>query len=269
MRLNFAPHKTVIIGVLNVTPDSFYDGGKWFDLDTAVARAREMIAEGADIIDIGGESSRPGSDPVTEAEEQRRVLPVITALAKSATVPLSIDTRHPAIARAALEAGASLVNDITGLRDQKMIDIVAKHKASVVIMHMQGEPKTMQDQPQYDDVVGEIKAFFAARIAAARAAGIADIILDPGIGFGKKLEHNLAILNRLEEFHELGCPLLIGASRKSFIGAITGAEIEDRLPGTIASSVAVVLKGVRFLRVHDVKECRQAIDVVDAIRAVR
>jgi dihydropteroate synthase len=255
-----------IVGILNVTPDSFSDGGKFFDAARAIARAEEMAAEGADVIDIGGESSRPGSEPVPEEEELRRVIPVIEALAKKVATPLSIDTYKPAVAKAALEAGAKIVNDITGLKNPEMRVVAANAQVPVILMHMQGEPKTMQKDPQYEDVVLDLKRFFEERIALAKEAGITDIILDPGIGFGKTLAHNLTLLARLEEFADLGYPLLIGPSRKAFIGALNGTiPAEERLPGTLAAVVAARLHGATYFRVHDVAACRQALNVADAI----
>jgi dihydropteroate synthase len=254
------------MGVVNVTPDSFSDGGVFFKRDAAVVHAQQLIAEGADIVDIGGESSRPGSEPVSEEEELRRVIPVIEALAPTINVPISIDTYTPAVAEAALNAGARIINDITGLRNPEMIRVAAEHNATVVLMHMQGEPKTMQHKPQYIDVVADIISFFEERIEAARTQGVEKIIVDPGIGFGKTLEQNLEILHRLNEFTKLGYPVLVGASRKSFIGTVTGAEVGDRLPGTLAAHMMAVLNGATMLRVHDVAECRQALQVMQAIQ---
>ena len=254
------------MGVLNVTPDSFSDGGRYFDnLEAAVTHAKKMVAEGADIIDVGGESSRPGSEPVSEEEELRRVLPIIKRLAKEISVPISIDTYKPPVAEACLQAGASIVNDITGLASPDMAAVVAKHKAVIIIMHMQGQPKTMQVNPQYQDIIKDISTFFKQQIAVAKKAGISEIILDPGIGFGKSIENNLAILKHLSEFKKLKLPVLVGPSRKSFIGKITGAALEDRLPGTIAAIVAARMNGASIVRVHDVAECKQALQIVDAI----
>ena len=259
--------RTHIVGILNVTPDSFSDGGNYFSLDAAVAQAHTMAEEGADIIDIGGESSRPGSEPVSEEEELRRVIPVIEKLARSVEVPISIDTWKPRVAAEALAAGASILNDITGLGNPAMRAAAAAARAPVILMHMQGEPKTMQEHPTYGDVVRDIKEFFIERIALAKEAGVHDIILDPGIGFGKTLEHNLIILKRLHEFADLGYPLLVGPSRKAFIGTLNdGAPPAERLPGTIAAVVAARLNGASYVRVHDVKECRQALQVADALR---
>lgn len=257
------------MGVLNITPDSFSDGGKFLDAQQAISHAQQMVADGADIIDIGGESSRPGSDPVSEAEELRRVLPVITALAPTINIPISIDTYKPAVAQQALQAGASLVNDISGLSNAEMAGVVADYGAPIIVMHMLGTPKTMQENPEYQDVVKEIKGFFVEQIKVADKAGITDVILDPGIGFGKTTEHNLQILHRLKEFQHLGKPLLVGPSRKSFIGNITGLPVEDRLEGTLAAAVIAAYNGANIIRVHDVKECKRALQITDAIRLTR
>ncbi len=258
------------MGVLNITPDSFSDGGNYFNnVEAAVAHANQMIAAGADIIDIGGESSRPGSDPVSVEEELRRVLPIIEKLTPKIpdTVLISIDTYKPAVARAALTAGAKMLNDITGLTNPEMMSIAKEFNCPVVIMHMQGQPKTMQVNPEYSDVVNEIKNFFIDRVAATLTAGVTNIILDPGLGFGKTLEHNLAIIKRLKEFTTLTFPIMVGPSRKAFIGTITGQKnASERLYGTLGAVVAAVMHGARFVRVHDVAECRQALQVVDAIK---
>lgn len=253
------------MGVLNVTPDSFSDGGKYVDPKVAVERALQMIAEGAGIIDIGGESSRPGSDPVSEEEELHRVLPVVEMLSQKVKTPISIDTYKPVVADACLTAGAKIVNDISGLASDEMVSIVAKHKATVVIMHMQGKPKDMQENPHYENVIEEIKQFFVERIEKAKKGGVTSIILDPGIGFGKKLEHNLEILKRLSEFTDLGYPLLVGTSRKSFIGMVTGQKVNDRLEGTIASGTIAAMNGAGILRVHDVKATKAAVQIADAV----
>ncbi len=258
--------RTNIVGILNVTPDSFSDGGNYFGVAAAMSRARDMAAEGADIIDVGGESSRPGSEPVSEEEELRRVIPVIERIVKEIAVPISIDTYKPHVAEEALAAGATMVNDITGLTNPKMRAAAAAARAPVILMHMQGKPKTMQENPQYHDVIGDIKEFFRMQVALAQKAGIEKIILDPGIGFGKTIEHNLTILKRLHEFTDLGFPILVGPSRKSFIGALTGnLPATERLEGTIAAIVAARLNGASYVRVHDVKECTRALHVADAI----
>lgn len=262
---------TKIMGILNITPDSFSDGGKFFNTAAAVAQAEQMIADGADIIDIGGESTRPGAKPVSKEDEMARVIPVIDALRKNlknSALVISIDTQKPEVAEAALAHGANMVNDVTGLRDPAMRVAVAKYNVPVVIMHMQGEPRTMQKSPTYDDVVEEIKIFFKQRVAEAEAAGIAraNITLDPGIGFGKTVEHNLLILKNLREFVVLGSPVLVGPSRKSFIGAITGGlPVDERLEGTLAAVAAAIMNGAAIVRVHDVKETKRATQIVDAI----
>ena len=259
----------LVMGILNVTPDSFHDRGRYGQLYGAVERAKEMAAQGAGIIDIGGESTRPGSESVSLDEELGRVIPVIEAVAPELDVPISVDTSKAGVAGAALAAGAGMINDVTALRgDPEMAAVIAQAGCPVCLMHMLGEPRTMQHKPQYEDVVKDIKHFFEKRIGAATAAGIrrANIILDPGIGFGKTLEHNLEIIRRLDEFLELGLPLMIGASRKRFIGMITGKEdTEDRLPGTLAATVMAFMKGASIFRVHDVAENVQALQVAAAI----
>lgn len=254
------------MGVLNVTPDSFSDGGDFVDPDVAVKRALEMVAEGASIIDIGGESSRPGSEPVSQELELVRVIPVIKKLSTQTDALLSIDTTKPVVAQAAMASGASIINDIGGLRNPDMVAVAAETGATVCIMHMQGEPKSMQAAPQYDDVVTEVMAFLADRIEAAEHAGIQNIWIDPGIGFGKTLEHNMTLLRELKQFKKLGKPLLLGTSRKSFIEKIMGAPVEERLPGTLASNIWGMSHGADILRVHDVAEHKQAIDVLEAIQ---
>lgn len=257
------------MGVLNVTPDSFSDGGQFFDPEKAIAQAKQMMIDGADIIDVGGESTRPGAESVSEAEELRRVIPVIERLAKELAITISIDTFKPAVARQALLSGAKILNDVTGLTNPDMLTVAAEFKVPVVAMHMQGEPKTMQKNPTYDNVIAEIKTFFVRRIEAAKAAGVTELILDPGIGFGKTVEHNLLILKRLEEFLDLGFPILIGPSRKSFIGTLTGGlPATERLEGTIAAVVAASLNGASIVRVHDVKACKRALQITDAIKNV-
>lgn len=259
--------RTTILGILNITPDSFSDGGEYFDrIDSAVERAKRMVLDGADIIDIGGESSRPGSDPVSIEEELRRVIPVIERLSKEISVPISIDTYKPEVAQKAIAAGANMINDITGLTQSAMIDVAAQARCPVIIMHMQGQPKTMQENPLYEDIINDIIHFFEERIAMARTAGISQLILDPGIGFGKTLEHNLTILKHIGKFTDFGYPVLVGTSRKSFIGTLTGGlPADQRLEGTIASTVAARLQGVSWVRVHDVAPCRRALQVIDAL----
>ena len=258
--------RTRIMGVLNVTPDSFSDGGRYADPAAAVEQAVKLAGDGADFIDVGGESTRPGAAPVTTDEEIRRVLPVIEALPSRTGLPISIDTRNADVAGAALAAGASIVNDVSGLRhDPRMARVIGSHDATAIVMHMVGTPATMQADPRYDDLIGEITAFFREGLRLAADAGIRQVVLDPGIGFGKTAEHNLEILGRLDEFTELGCPVMVGASRKSFIGAILGLPVGERLEGTIGASVAAVMKGARILRVHDVREVARAVRVADAI----
>src|SRR3712207_2098015 len=260
----------VLVGVLNVTPDSFSDGGDFLDLAKAAAHAAAMLDEGAGIIDVGGESTRPGSDRVPREEEARRVVPVIEEiLANSPDAIVSIDTYRAATAEAALGAGARIVNDVTALRgDPRMAGVVAEARCPVVLMHMLGEPKTMQHDPRYADVVREVRDFLAGRAEHAVAAGVEpeNGILDPGIGFGKKLEHNLALLRHLDELVALGFPVLVGASRKSSLGTITGVkEARDRVPGTVAANVIAYERGATLFRVHDVRLNREALAVARAI----
>ena len=259
--------KCHVMGILNVTPDSFYDGGWHFDSDKAKSRVEQMIAEGAEIIDIGGESTRPGSKPVSVEEELGRVIPIIEFITSVSDIPISIDTQKAEVAKKAVEAGACVVNDVGGLRDQEMIQAVAEMKIPVIIMHMQGTPENMQKNPQYDDTVQDIKNWLEDRIKAAELAGIkrSDIIVDPGIGFGKNLKHNLEILGGLEEFKDMSGGVLLGASRKSFIGFLTGAEDSDRLTGSLAAAMIGATSKVDLVRVHDVKETRKAIDSINIL----
>lgn len=254
------------MGVLNVTPDSFSDGGDFIDPDVAVKRALEMVAQGASIIDIGGESSRPGAESVSEELELMRVIPVIKKLSTQTDTLISIDTTKPVVAQAAMAIGASIINDIGGLRNPDMVAVAAETGATVCIMHMQGEPQSMQENPHYDDVVTEVMAFLADRIEVAEHAGIQNIWIDPGIGFGKTLEHNMTLLRELQQLKKLGKPVLLGTSRKSFIEKIMGAPVEERLPGTLASNIWGITHGADILRVHDVAEHKQAIDVLEAIQ---
>jgi dihydropteroate synthase len=255
------------MGVLNVTPDSFSDGGEWFDHDAAVAHGRELIAQGAELVDVGGESTRPGAEPVGESEELARVIPVVEAL-RSAGAQLSLDTTKAAVAPAALAAGATFVNDVTALRgDPEMAAVVAEAGCDVCLMHMLGEPRTMQADPHYDDVVADVKAFLAGRMEAAVAAGIDEqrIAVDPGIGFGKTLEHNLELLRRIDEIVALGRPVAVGTSRKSFLGKITGRDDpHQRVMGTVATNVLAYERGVEIFRVHDVAATRDALAVAAA-----
>lgn len=258
------------MGILNVTPDSFSDGGKFLAPETAIEQAHHMLAAGADIIDIGGESSRPGAGRVPEAEELDRVLPVIQTLAMENHGLISIDTRKSGVARLALEAGAHIINDVSGgTADPAMLPLLAASGAGYVLMHMQGDPETMQNRPSYADVIIEVKAFFSERIMSARKFGVRDeqIVLDPGIGFGKTLEHNLKLMANMGSMAELGRPLLLGASRKSFIGRIDGSEAHNRLGGSLAAVLAGLLQKVAVFRVHDVTETVQAIDIFTAIQS--
>ena len=255
------------MGVLNVTPDSFSDGGSWFDVDAAVGHGIELIAEGADVVDVGGESSRPGAVPVPEAEELRRVLPVIRALAPR--IRVSIDTRKAAVAEAAIEAGASLINDISA----SLWPVAAAAGVGWVAMHMRGEPATMQDDVHYADVVAEVRDFLQARIGQAEAAGVEEIWIDPGIGFGKTAEHNLALLHHLDALISIGRPVVVGTSRKSFLGRLapsadgTPAPVDDRLAGSLTTAVWAMMRGAAMVRVHDVGPTRQAARLVHAARA--
>lgn len=255
-----------LMGVVNVTPDSFSDGGLFLDVDAALSHGKELAEQGAEILDVGGESTRPGAEEVGAAEERARVEPVVAGLAETATV--SIDTSKASVAEAALDAGASIVNDVTALQGDPAIgELCAERGAGLVLMHMRGDPRTMQEEPRYDDVVDEVKAFLAERLTVALGAGVAEerVWLDPGIGFGKTLDHNLELLRRLGELRSLGRPLVVGTSRKSFIGKIDGSQVGDRLGGTIASSVLAAAAGADVLRVHDVIESRQALLMATAI----
>jgi dihydropteroate synthase len=259
-----------VMGIVNVTPDSFSDGGLFLDAEAAIAHGRELAAEGADILDVGGESTRPGAEAVTGEEETARIEPVVAALAGESGpgVPVSIDTSKRAVAEAALDAGAEIVNDVSALRgDSELASLCADRGCEVVLMHMLGDPRTMQDDPRYDDVVDDVRAFLAERIELATSEGVdeARIWVDPGIGFGKTVEHNLELLRRLGELRELGRPVVVGTSRKSFIGKLTGAGVEDRLGGTVASNVLAYANGADILRVHDVSPVREAITTADAI----
>jgi dihydropteroate synthase len=258
----------LIVGVLNVTPDSFFDGGKYVDRQAAVAHAVAMAKNGADLLDIGAESSRPGSLPIDEAEEMRRLIPIVKAVCEAVSIPISVDTTKASVARQALEAGAAIVNDISGLRfDRDMAAVVAETGAGLVLMHMQGTPRTMQQNPVYGDVVQDVKEFFAERIEIAVKAGIStkQIILDPGIGFGKLLGHNLTLLARLRELATFRRPLMVGVSRKSFIGQVLGRSVNDRLFGTAAAVAVAVAQGAALVRVHDVAEMKDVVRMVWAI----
>ena len=269
-----SPLAARVMGVVNVTPDSFSDGGRFFDADAALAHARRLLAEGADMLDVGGESTRPGAAPVSVEDEIARVVPLVRALRAETAAPISVDTMKPQVARAAVAAGASLWNDVTALRHAPdSLAVAAELGCEVVLMHMQGEPQTMQAEPRYDDVVGEVTAFLAARAEAALAAGVARerIWLDPGIGFGKDmLSHNLPLIAGLDRIVALGFPVLLGVSRKRFIGALDqDAAPDQRLGGSIAAALAGVAAGAAAVRVHDVRETVQALRVWEAIAAAR
>jgi dihydropteroate synthase len=258
-----------IMGIVNATPDSFSDGGRFLDTDAAVAHALRLADEGADLIDLGGESTRPGASPVPGAEEVRRIVPVVERLrARGFALPISVDTFKPEVARAALAAGADLVNDVTGLADPALAAVVAESKAPVVIMHMRGTPADMASRAVYGDVVADVARELEVAVARAVAAGVdrERIIVDPGLGFAKTAEHSVALLARLPELRALGRPLLVGPSLKSFIGTLTGAPVGERLPGTLAAVAVAVLAGAEFLRVHDVAAARQAAKVAAAVR---
>jgi len=262
--------KTYTMGILNVTPDSFADGGLYFDESAAIKRAHQIVEEGADIIDIGGESTRPGSEPITIEEELRRTIPVIEAIANKIKVPISIDTYKSEVAKRALDAGASLVNDISGLRfDPKVAEVASEYKVPIVIMHIKGTPKDMQENPVYEALIPEVMDYLRVGITIATRAGISKdkIIIDPGIGFGKTSDHNLEIINNLREFTLLEKPILIGTSRKAFIGKILGdATVTERLEGTAAAVAISIMNGANIIRVHDIKEMVSVVKVADAVK---
>jgi len=255
------------MGILNVTPDSFSDGGRFLDQGAAIEHGLRMVDEGADIVDVGGESTRPGSDPVSAEEERDRVLPVIETLASKVPIPISIDTRKPSVAKAALDVGATIVNDVSGGLDPEIFDVVRDARAGMVLMHMKGEPKTMQEAPRYDDVVGEVHEYLGERIEAAELAGIEPerLCIDPGIGFGKDLEHNLTLMHHLDALLDLGRPVLVGPSRKRFIGTLLDLPEDQRVEGTVGAVAWLVTRGAHIVRVHDVKEMVRVVRVVDAI----
>ena len=255
-----------VMGIVNVTPDSFSDGGRFLDASSAIDHGLEMVEEGADILDVGAESTRPGASPVQADEEERRLLPVVSVLAEKARVPVSVDTTKASVARAALDAGATIVNDITAGADPQMFGLIAERRVPVVLMHMRGEPRTMQTSVVYSDVVAEVRSFLEQRAAAARAAGIEEILIDPGFGFGKLREHNLVLLGRLREFTTLGYPVVAGTSRKTFIGATLGdLPVDERLEGTAATVSLAVANGAAVVRVHDVRAMRRVVDMVSAV----
>jgi len=268
-RFSLTLERPLIMGVVNVTPDSFSDGGRFFGTQQALEHARILIEEGADILDIGGESSRPGAEPVGLDEELRRVMPVLEQLAPG-PVPVSVDTCKPDVMRRALAAGAAMVNDINALREPGALEAVAQSQAAVCLMHMQGEPRSMQRDPQYEDVVAEVTAFLAQRVKAAQQAGIARerIVIDPGFGFGKNTAHNLGLLRGLHKIAGLGQPVLVGLSRKSLFGKITGKPVADRVSASVAAALLAVERGAALVRVHDVAATRDALLVLNAIEGI-
>jgi dihydropteroate synthase len=260
--------RPLLMGIVNVTPDSFFDGGRFLDPQAAVAHAWRLVEEGADLLDIGGESTRPGSVPVDKTEERRRLIPVVTAVAKAVSVPISVDTSKAVVAKAAIDAGAVMVNDVTALRgDPAMVDAIVVSGVGVVLMHMQGTPQTMQKAPKYQDVVEEVEDFLAERVRFALERGVAQnqIMLDPGIGFGKTLAHNLDLLAQLRTFTKLGFPLLVGPSRKGFIGELVEQSVQDRAWGTAGAIALAVEQGAHVLRVHDVAGMKDVVKVAAAI----
>ena len=264
------PRPALVLGILNVTPDSFSDGGLYLDPGRAVECAHRLVAEGADLIDVGGESTRPGAAPVDEREELARVVPVVERLCRELKVPVSIDTRKPAVAERCLDLGVAVVNDIGANReDPAMWRIVARHRAGYVAMHMQGDPRTMQSRPEYGDVVDEVAGFFRGRLGRIEESGVTldQVVLDPGIGFGKSLEHNLALLAHIHRYRRLGRPVLLGVSRKSFLGRVLGTVEGERLPGALACSVWAASQGVELFRTHDVAPTVQALRTLEAVSA--
>ena len=260
--------RPLVMGIVNITPDSFSDGGKHYSRDAAIEHALRLVEEGADMLDIGGESTRPGAAPVTAGEELERVMPVIEALAKGGT-PLSVDTQKPEVMAAAIRAGVSMVNDVNALRADGAIEVCAASRVAVCLMHMQGTPESMQSGPTYDDVVDEVKAFLNLRVAFCINAGIdrERIVIDPGIGFGKSLAHNLALLRALDQFREIGCAVLVGVSRKSMFKALLGRATDDRLVPSVVAAVLAAQRGAAILRVHDVRETCDALQVWRAVSA--
>jgi dihydropteroate synthase len=256
-----------VMGIVNVTPDSFSDGGQHGSADAVIEYALRLVAEGADVLDIGGESTRPGAAAISEAEELQRVIPVIEALAKKINIPIAIDTSKPAVMRAAVKAGASIINDVFALRRDDALDVAAELKVPVILMHMQGEPGSMQSAPHYNDAVAEVHSFLTQRIFACEMAGISkkNIVIDPGFGFGKSLEHNLALLAQLQRFVELGVPVLAGLSRKSMIGTLTGRDVNDRVYGSVAAALIAAQNGAKIIRVHDVAATVDALKIWNAV----
>jgi dihydropteroate synthase len=259
----------LVMGIVNVTPDSFSDGGRFFDPSKAIEHALDMIGQGADILDIGGESTRPGAAEVSVQQELDRVMPVLEALKQEVDIPISIDTSKPMVMQEALKQGAGLINDVRALQEEGALEVVAQSEVPVCLMHMQGKPRSMQEDPQYEDVVAEIRDFFQARLEACEQAGIARhrLVLDPGFGFGKTLDHNIRLLANLDRFLELGCPLLVGLSRKRMIGTLLGdAPLDRRVNGSVAAAVIAAMKGAAIIRVHDVGPTVEALKIVAAIR---
>lgn len=265
-RFTLSLDRPLIMGIVNVTPDSFSDGGHFYSPELAIEHAMLLIEQGADLLDVGGESTRPGAPAVGIEEELNRILPVLEGL-NDCAVPLSVDTLKPEVMRAAIRAGADMINDVNALRAEGALQAVAESGVAVCLMHMQGQPGTMQHSPLYQDVVAEVKTFLGERIAAAERAGIQRnrMLIDPGFGFGKTLEHNVGMLKRLDAFTRLGVPLLAGLSRKSMLGLLTGLPVEERMVPSVAAAVIAAMKGANILRVHDVKETRQALQIVSAL----
>ena len=256
-----------VMGIVNVTPDSFSDGGQHGTTESAIAHGLRLVGEGADVLDIGGESTRPGAGEISEEEELKRVIPVIEALARQVNIPIAIDTSKPGVMRAAVNAGASIINDVFALRRDDALDVAAELKVPVILMHMQGEPGSMQSAPRYDDAVAEVHSFLTQRIFACEMAGISkkNIVIDPGFGFGKSLEHNLALLAQLQRFVELGVPVLAGLSRKSMIGTLTGRDVNDRVSGSVAAALIAAQNGAKIIRVHDVAATVDALKIWNAV----
>ena len=269
-RIHFSSRHPLLMGVLNVTPDSFSDGGRFLEPRAAVDRGLRMVAEGADILDVGGESTRPGATDVSASAELQRVLPVVEELASRAGVPVSIDTRKPLVARSCIDAGACIINDVGGLRDPEMLAAAAEMGASVVLMHMRGTPGTMQAKPAYEDVVAEIRRYLRSQAQTALRAGVREVAVDPGLGFGKTARHNFEILAGLRSIAELGFPVLVGPSRKSFLGSLPSRlPVGERLEGTLAAIAIAVLNGARVVRVHDIQPCRRVLEVLEAVAEAR
>ncbi|RPI18889.1 MAG: dihydropteroate synthase [Ignavibacteriae bacterium] len=259
--------RTHVMGILNITPDSFFDGGNFMDTGKAIAHGIQMAEDGADFIDIGGMSTRPGSEEIPVEEELNRIIPVIKTLRKEVKVPLSVDTYRSEVAEEAMKNGALIINDISAFTyDENMAHIAAKYKATCILMHTKGMPRTMQDNPQYENLMAEILAFLEKAVWKANVEGIEQMIIDPGIGFGKTIEHNLLVIKNIYELKRLDCPVMIGVSRKSTIGALTGADVNDRLEGTIALNTIALLNGINIIRVHDAKENVRAAKIIDAYK---